>query len=157
MFRNLVKPIIASVWLPIKERFLNINPEGKLMMHSCGSIRPLISDFIEMGADILDPIQPGAKDMNGLLLKREFGDRLSFHGGIDTQHVMSTGSLEAVELETKRRIEMLAPGGGYILNPSHDVVSEVLPDQLLRMVQVGKTYGRYPIRRGFSDEELLAL
>jgi uroporphyrinogen decarboxylase len=156
MFRKLVKPILASVFLPVKEKFLNINPNGKLMFHSCGSVRAFIPDFIDLGVDVLDPVQPKAKDMNGLSLKREFGEHLSFHGGIDTQEVLSVGTPEEIELETKRKLEMFAPGGGYILNPSHDVLAEVLPESLIKMVEVGKTYGCYPIPHNFSNDELLA-
>lgn len=155
MFQTLVKPVLASVFMPVKEKFLNINPDGKLMMHSCGSVRAFIPDFLEIGVDVLDPIQPRAKDMNGLSLKREFGDRLSFHGGIDTQEVLATGTLEEVEMETQRKLEMLARGGGYILNPSHDVLAEVRPENLIRMVETGKSYGRYPIPQNYSEEELL--
>ena len=157
MFRKLVRPVLESVWGPVKEKYLNINPDGKIMFHSCGSVRAFIPDFIEMGVDVLDPVQPRAKDMNGLSLKREFGDRLSFHGGVDTQKVLSTGSLEDIELETKRKLEMFAPGGGYILNPSHDVLAEVSAQNLIRMVEVGKAYGQYPIPSNFTEEELLAV
>ncbi|HLC03174.1 MAG TPA: uroporphyrinogen decarboxylase family protein [Anaerolineales bacterium] len=157
MFKKLVRPVLESVWKPVKEKYLNINPQGKLMFHSCGSVRAFIPDFIEMGVDVLDPVQPRAKDMNGLSLKREFGDRLSFHGGIDTQHVMSSGSQEEVALETRRKIEMFAAGGGYVLNPSHDVLAEVPPENLIRMAEIGRTYGRYPIKRSFTDEELLQI
>ena len=156
MFRELVKPVLASVYLPIKEKFLNINPDGKLMFHSCGSVRAFIPDFLDIGVDVLDPIQPKAKGMNGFLLKRDFGDRLSFHGGIDTQGVMSTGTLEEVELETQRKLEMFGKGGGYILNPSHDILSEVRSENIIRMVEVGKSYGRYPLPNNYSDDELEA-
>jgi uroporphyrinogen decarboxylase len=156
-FRTLVKPILGDLYGKIKERFLNRNPNGKLMMHSCGGVRWLLPDFIEIGVDVLDPLQPQAAGMNGLALKREFGARLSFHGGLDTQGVLPFGTEEAVELEVRRKLEMFAPGGGYILNPSHNVLGDVPPANLIRMVEVGKRLGRYPIRRTFSDEELLAL
>lgn len=155
MFREIVKPILASVYLPVKEKYLNINLDGKLMLHSDGAIRPLIPDFIDIGVDILDPVQPRPIGMNGFELKRDFGDRISFHGGIDTQGVLPFGTLEEVESETRRKIEMFAPGGGYILNPAHNVQADVAPEKLVRMVETVKEYGRYPIRRHFADEELM--
>jgi uroporphyrinogen decarboxylase len=157
MFRELVKPILASVYLPVKAKFLEMNPNGKLMLHSCGSVRAFINDFIESGVDVLDPVQTQAEGMNGLSLKREFGNAISFHGGINTQSVLPFGTKEDVELESKRKLEMLAPGGGYILDPSHNVQADVPPRNLIRMVEVAKSYGRYPIQRNFSDDELLAL
>jgi uroporphyrinogen decarboxylase len=157
MFRKYVKPILASVFLPLKEKYLNINPNGKLMLHSCGSIRKLIPDFIDIGADILDPVQPNAKDMNGLELKREFGKNISFHGGLDTQNILPFGSMSEWENEVKHKIEMFAPGGGFILNPSHDVIGDVDPKKLIRMVELAKSYGIYPIKRNYSEAELLAV
>jgi uroporphyrinogen decarboxylase len=155
MFHAIVKPILKSVYKPIKERYLNLNPQGKILFHSDGSIRDLIPDFIDLGIDVLDPVQPRAVGMNGFELKRDFGNQISFHGGIDTQGVLPWGTIENVELEVRRKIEMFAPGGGYILSPSHTVQSDVPVENIMHLTRTAKRYGVYPINRHFSDFELM--
>jgi len=91
------------------------------MYHSCGSIVPVIEDLVEMGLDILDPVQPRAKGMDPVGLKARFGDRLVFHGGIDEQHLLPHGSAEDVEREVVRLTEALGSDGGYIVCPAHAI------------------------------------
>ena len=106
---------------------------------------PLIPDFIEMGLDILNPIQVSARDMNSARLKEEFGDQISFWGAIDTQHVLPYGSPEEVEAEVKQRIKDLAPGGGYVLCAVHDIQPDVKPENIVSMYESARKYGTYPI------------
>ena len=94
--------------------------------------------------------------MNGLYLKQTFGDRISFHGGIDTQGVLPFDSEEEVAAETRRKIEMLAPGGGYILCPTHNVQADVAGRKLITMVETAVEHGRYPIPQTFDPEFLLS-
>ena len=84
------------------------------MLHSCGNVRGFIPDWIEMGLDILDPIQPNAKGMDPFALKKDFGDRMSFHGGIDAQYILPFGTPEEVRQHTRKYIQSLAPGGGFL-------------------------------------------
>jgi uroporphyrinogen decarboxylase len=133
------------------------NYDCKLMLHSCGGIEPLIEDFIEMGVDVLDPVQTRAKRMNALHLKQTFGDRISFHGGIDTQGILPFGTVEEVIEETKRKLECFAPGGGYILCPTHNVLPDVPGRNVVAMVRTGREYGRYPIPQNFDREYLASL
>jgi uroporphyrinogen decarboxylase len=156
MFREIVKPVLTSVFTPVKEKLLEKNPNGKIMLHSDGAISDLIPDFIDMGIDILDPVQPRAAGMNPLNLKHNFGKSISFHGGIDTQKILPFGSEKEVELEVRRKIEMLAPGGGYLLSPSHNVQPDVPIKNIIVMIDTAREYGKYPIKRKFSDEELLS-
>ena len=116
------------------------------MFHSCGGIRPFIPDLIEIGLQVLDPVQPLAANMDSAELKREFGDRLTFHGGVDIQQVLPFGSQEDVEAEVRRRIRVFAPGGGYILAPAHNVQADTPPANLMAMCRAAQQYGRYPIR-----------
>ncbi len=158
MFRTMVKPILKDVYLSVKERLADMgNYDCKLMLHSCGGIEPLIEDFIEMGVDILDPVQTRAKRMNALHLKQTYGDRLSFHGGIDTQGILPFGSEQDVIEETRRKLEMFAPGGGYILCPTHNVQADVPGENVVAMVRTGQEYGRYPIPQTYETEYLLSL
>ena len=91
----------------------------KYCHHSCGGIRPIIPDLIEIGIDVLHPIQPLAAGMNNKELSREFGKELTFYGGIDEQRTLPNGSPEDVKREVRERINTLGKYGGYIVAPSH--------------------------------------
>ncbi len=158
MFRSMVKPILKDVYMTVKERLADLgNYDCKLMLHSCGSVEPLINDFIDMGVDVLDPVQTRAKGMNALYLKQTYGDRISFHGGIDTQGILPFGTEQEVIEETKRKLECFAPGGGYILCPTHNVQGDVSGRNIIAMVRTGQEYGRYPIPQTYDKEFLLSL
>ena len=156
MFGTLVKPILKDVYMGIKEQLADIgNDDCKLMLHSCGGIEPIIKEFIEIGVDILDPVQTRAKGMNAYQLKKDWGERISFHGGIDTQGVLPFGSPEEVVEETKIKLESFAPGGGYILCPTHNLQADVPGKNVLAMVNTSQEYGQYPIPQNF-DKDFLA-
>lgn len=145
MFRRLVRPHLESTWRVAKEELVRQNPEGKIFLHSCGSVRPFMKDWADMGLDILDPIQPRAKNMDTAAIKADVGDRLSFHGGIDVQQVLPFGTTEEVREEVRQRIKDLAPGGGYIASPSHNVQADVPPQNLIAMRDAVEEFGYYPI------------
>ncbi|MFH0965397.1 MAG: uroporphyrinogen decarboxylase family protein [Planctomycetota bacterium] len=96
-----------------------------VLFHSCGAVRPIVGDLIDAGVDVLNPIQVRARDMDPAALKRDFGDRLSFHGGIDIQETLPNGAPEDVKAETRRLIEILGAGGGYILSTTHNIQDDV--------------------------------
>jgi len=141
-YRELVKPYQKKLWASIKER-----TDAKLFLHCCGSIRSFLPDLIEMGVDIINPVQVAAKDMGAKELKREFGSRLTFWGGIDTQKVMPFGKPDEVENEVRTRIQELAPGGGFVLTAVHNIQAGVKPENIIRMHEAALKYGKYPIRR----------
>jgi uroporphyrinogen decarboxylase len=116
------------------------------MLHSCGAVRTFIPEWIDMGLEILDPIQPNAKGMDPFDLKRDFGDKLTFHGGIDAQYVLPFGTPEEVREATKTYIQALAPGGGYIVAPVHNVQGDVSPENLIAMRDAVEEYGYYPLK-----------
>jgi uroporphyrinogen decarboxylase len=158
MFRTMVKPILKDVYMTVREHLADMgNHDCKLMLHSCGGIEPLIDDFIEIGVDVLDPVQTRAKGMNALQLKRTYGERLSFHGGIDTQGILPFGSVEEVVEETRRKLECFAPGGGYILCPTHNLQADVPGQNVTAMVRTGQEHGAYPIPQTFDKDYLLSL
>ena len=103
------------------------------MYHSCGSIVPVIEDLIEMGLDILDPIQPKAEGMSAENLKELFGGRISFHGGIDEQELLPRGTPQQVRAETERIISVFGADGGYIVCPAHAVQPDTSPETALAM------------------------
>lgn len=105
----------------------------KIMLHSDGNISKLIPEFIEMGIDILNPIQNVCPAMDPLYLKREFGNDICFHGGMDTQEVLPHVSPEEVGNEVRKQLEILGKGGGYILSPTHMVQLDVPKENILEM------------------------
>jgi uroporphyrinogen decarboxylase len=133
-YREFIKPYHNTYFSRIKEL-----TDAKLMYHTCGAVYSAIPDLIEIGVDILNPIQVTCKNMSDTKkLKDEFGDKLAFCGGIDTQKILPFGTPEEVEQETCRRIRDLAPGGGYLLAAVHNFQGEVPPENIVRMFDAGK-------------------
>ncbi len=129
MFRQFVAPYL-------KEMIDRIHRLGGLaLFHSCGAIRAFIPELIQLGVDVLDPIQPAAPEMAPERLKAEFGGRLSFHGGIDLQTVLPFASPAQVQAEARRYCEALGKGGGYILGPAHLFQPDVPPENILAVYQ----------------------
>jgi uroporphyrinogen decarboxylase len=140
MYREMIKPYQKEYLGLVKEY-----TDAKILYHCCGAVFPLIEDFIELGVDILNPVQVSCENMDSGKLKEEFGDRLSFCGGIDTQHVLPNGSLGDIDAEVRRRISDLAPGGGYLLNAVHTIQADVSPENIVGLYAAGRKYGAYPI------------
>lgn len=122
--------------------FIKKNSKAKVFFHSDGGVYPFIEDLIEIGVDILNPIQVSAHGMNPRELKKKFGDQLCFWGSIDTQQVLPYGDVKDVEEEVKRRIDELAPGGGYILGPVHNIQPDVPPENICAMYKTAHEYGK---------------
>ena len=121
-WRALVKPQLARTFAVGKEHGLWV------AYHCCGALRPIIPDLLEMGLDVLNPVQGNCPGMDPLELKREFGSRLTFMGGVDTQDLLPSGSVGDVRRATARLLKgMTADGGGYILAASHTIPPET-PD-----------------------------
>ena len=114
-------------------------------MHSCGGISPFLDDLIELGVDVINPVQVSAQGMDTAQLKARFGKRLCFSGGIDTQHVLPYGSTQDVREEVQRRIRDLAPGGGYLLAAVHTIQPDVPVENICAMYEAAQEYGTYPI------------
>jgi len=116
----------------------------KVLFHTDGNVRRIIPDLIEWGVDILDPLQPEVPLMNAQELKTEFGDRLSFSGGVSAQKILPRGSEEDVQAEVKRVIEQLGAGGSYILSPGHPSLQGDIPvKNIVAMYQAGLKFGKY--------------
>jgi uroporphyrinogen decarboxylase len=139
-FRDFIKPYQKRLWKSIKQ-----NTKAYLCLHTCGNVYRFIPDLIEMGVDILNPVQVSAKEMDTKRLKKEFGDRITFWGGIDTQRIMPFGTPDDVEREVKERIADLAPGGGYVLTAVHNIQPGVKPENICRMYEAALKYGNYPL------------
>ncbi|MHB1484243.1 MAG: uroporphyrinogen decarboxylase family protein [Saccharofermentanales bacterium] len=130
LFRKKIKPRYSKLFDYIKKR----KPGLKILFHSCGSIRPIIPDLIEMGVDALNPVQINANDMDAAMLKKDFGKDITFWGGgIDSQGVLPKGTPSQVEYEVKKMIEIFAPGGGFVFAPVHNIQADVPPENLISM------------------------
>ena len=137
MFRTFIKP-------RLKKLVDMAHSHGvKFLFHSCGAIRPLIEDLIEIGVDILDPLQAAATGMEPQILKDAYGDRLCLHGGICTQYLLPRGTPDEVRDEVRRRLQILGDGGGYILAPCHVLQTDVPTENILAMSDSGFEFGRY--------------
>ncbi len=129
---------------PLKRLAHMIHGAGlKVFLHCCGSSRSIIPDLIELGVDILNPIQVHAAGMDPKELKNEFGDALCFHGAVDTQRTLPMGTKDDVIGEVKERIAIMGKGGGYILAPVHTVESDVPIENVLALYDAAREYGRY--------------
>ena len=131
IFREFIKPYLAK-HVQLAKRY-----GVKVMLHSCGAIHELIPDLIEMGIGILNPIQVRAKGMNPIELKREYGDKLSFHGGIDIQQTLPYGAPKDVRAEVRERIQTLGRGG-YILCTTHNIQPDTPLINILAMYEEAK-------------------
>jgi uroporphyrinogen decarboxylase len=141
MYRRLLKPIHADYIAFIKQR-----THARVFFHTDGDIFDLIDDFIEIGVDILNPIQTSAGKMANLAeLKKRYGKKLCLCGAIDTHRVLPFGSPQEVRQEVHRVIDQLAPGGGYLLAAVHTIMDEVPSENILAMVDAVEEFGRYPI------------
>ena len=128
MWRDLIKPHLAEVFAVAGKH--NV----WLAYHSDGAIHDIIPDLIEIGLDVLNPIQGNCPGMDPLALKKEFGDRLAFMGGVDTQGVLPHGTVAELRRATARLLEgMTAGGGGYILAASHTVPPETPAENIFAM------------------------
>jgi uroporphyrinogen decarboxylase len=140
LYRKLVKPRHRRLFDTIKS-----HTNAKLLLHSDGAIAPIIGDLIDIGVDILNPIQVSAAGMGDTArLKKEFGTHLSFWGAIDTQQVLPFGTPEEIRAEVKARIEDLAPGGGYVLSAVHNIQAEVPPENVCAMFEAALEFGACP-------------
>jgi uroporphyrinogen decarboxylase len=139
-FRQYYKPHFNRVLSFIKEKV----PQSKVMFHSCGNVRPIIPDLIEMGVDILNPVHINSAGMEPVQLKKDFGKSIVFWGGgVDTQKILPTGTAQEVVDDVRKNIEALAPGGGFVFCTVHNIQSEVPPENIMAMWETLQEYGKY--------------
>lgn len=127
MWREHIKGITSELITPFKQMGI------MTMYHSCGGIAPVIDEFIEMGLDVLDPIQPGATGMDPESLAKQFGGRIAFHGGVDEQHLLPHGTPDDVRREVRRCMDILGRDGGYIVCPAHAIQADTPPENLISL------------------------
>ncbi|NLG72772.1 MAG: hypothetical protein GX495_12130 [Chloroflexi bacterium] len=132
MYRQQVKPH----WKTVFDCVRRLAPNVRRFFHSCGNVRPLIPDFIELGGEILNPVHIRATGMEPAALKRDFGDVLVFWGGgVDTQGVLPYGTPQQVKDDVRRNLDALAPGGGYVFNTVHNIQADIPVENLVAMYE----------------------
>jgi len=131
LFRKYIKPRLEVVCEYIKK-----HSNMKIFLHSCGSLVPIIPDLIEVGIEILNPVQISARGMDPKFLKENFGDELTFWGGgADTRNVLPFKSPQEVKKHVKELLEIFAPGGGYVWNTVHNILPDVPPQNIVAMFE----------------------
>jgi uroporphyrinogen decarboxylase len=120
-------------------------PQAKVMLHCDGAIRKFIPDIIDAGFEVLNPIEAHLPGMDPKELKAEFGNDLTFMGGVDVKQVLTTGTEAEIRTEIRRRIEEMGEGGGYILAPAHNFGNDIPLENMLLFFEAGKELGKYPL------------
>lgn len=142
-YRNYLKPFHKEMF-----DYIHSHSSARIFFHSCGSIRKVIPDLIDIGVDIINPVQVSAAGMDSAELKREYGRDLTFWGGgVDTQRVFDENhSPEEVREDVKRRLNDLMPGGGFVFAAVHNVQGNVPPENIMAMWETLQEYGAYTIQ-----------
>ncbi len=136
-YRDLFKPFHQAL-----NDWVHENTSWKTFIHTCGGVAPLLEDFVEAGFDILNPVQCSAEGMDPAWLKREYGERLVFWGGaVDTQKTLPFGTPEQVKREALSRLEVFAPGGGYVFNAIHNLQPRTPVENVLAMFEAVREFG----------------
>jgi uroporphyrinogen decarboxylase len=128
LWREFIKPRIKQMYSLVKSK-------GKfVMIHSCGKLDEILPDLIECGLDVLNPFQPEVMDVYEV--KKQYGDRLSFYGGISVQKLLPFGTVSQVKDEVKKLLDNIGRNGGYFASPSHDVPPDCKPENIAAMIEV---------------------
>jgi uroporphyrinogen decarboxylase len=148
--RTLISPALYRALIkPRQQRtfdFFKARTPAKRYYHTDGAIYSLLPDLVEIGTEVLNPVEVRATGMSDTArLKREFGGQISFWGAIDTHHVLRAGTPADVREEVRRRIADLGPQGGYVLSPVHNIQPDVPPENVVAMYEAAHTFGRYPL------------
>jgi len=142
LWRKHFKPRMRCLFRALKAT----NPKVKIAYHSCGSILPIIPDLIDIGLEVLNPIQPGAQGMDLGRLKGEYGQRLAFFGGVDEQTILPFGTPDQVAEEVRLRVRQAAAGGGFIIAPAHNIQPDTPLANIHAFFEAVRRWGRYPLQ-----------
>ena len=139
LFKKLIKP-----YYKLLINFIKNKTNAKIFFHSCGNIKPFLDDFIDLGIDIINPVQISASQMDPYVLKKEYGNKIVFWGdGCDAQKILPFSNEEEVEKEVIRNINILSPGGGYVFGPIHVIQCDVPIRNVIKMFNTARKNGFY--------------
>lgn len=134
---------IHEFLLPRMKRMIDLAHSAGVYVfhHSDGAVRRILPDMLAAGIDVLNPIQWRCKGMEREGLKRDFGEQLVFHGGVDNQYTLAFGSVAEVRQEVLDNLRILGAGGGYILAPCHNIQAVSPAENIVAMYETGYEYG----------------
>ena len=136
MYREYFKPRHKLLWNQVKK----ISPHIKVSLHCCGGIYPLLSDIIDAGLDIINPVQFTCNDMELSRLKKEFGKDLVFWGGgCDTRDILPRGTPEEVHKHAKENVRIMSPGGGFVFQQVHNILADIPPENIIAMFEAARS------------------
>jgi uroporphyrinogen decarboxylase len=136
LYREAIKPRQKLIFDMVKKL-----SSLRLFLHSCGAIADILADLIEIGVDIINPVQTSARGMDPIRLKREFGKDITFWGGgCDTQRVLPLGTPEEIADHVKERMDIFAPGGGFVFTQVHNIMPHVPPENIVAMYEAVRKY-----------------
>ncbi|MCP5063621.1 MAG: methyltransferase, partial [Ignavibacteriae bacterium] len=131
LYKTYIKPAHEKIYQYVKK-----NSNMFVFLHSCGSIYDFIPDLIDVGVDILNPVQFVSTNMEPANLKKEFGDKITFWGGgVDTQKVLAFGTSEEVATQVEEQIKLLSPGGGFVFAPVHNIQANVSVENIIAVYE----------------------
>ena len=139
MWRRYFKERYRQVYAELKA----VNPDVMLMQHSDGAVAPILGEWIEVGMEVFNPVQPNVPGHTPEELKSRFGDRLSFWGAIDQQNLLPFGTPGEIEADVKAKIEVLGRGGGYMVAPAHIIQAETPLENVEAFINAVRKHGRY--------------
>jgi uroporphyrinogen decarboxylase len=139
MWRQIFKPRHAEVFRELKAA----NPDVMIMYHTDGAVAPILEDLVEIGVDVFNPVQPNVPGHEPEALKSKLGDRLSFWGAIDQQHLLPNGTPAEIEADVAEKIRVLGAGGGYMCSPAHIVQADTSIENVEAFIAAVKKYGVY--------------
>ena len=134
MFCKFFKPLYVNFYQEIRKHF-----DVEIFFHCCGAVRELVPDLIEAGVTILDPIQTTATGMGMDELKKDFGEKLTFHGAMDIQQLLPNGTVDEVRAFAREAISILGKDGGYILGPTHSLQQDTPVENIVAMYEVAQS------------------
>jgi len=140
LYKKFIKPCHRRIFKTVKDY-----TAAKLCVHTCGSVYTFLDDYVELGVDVLNPVQISARDMDPHRLKQKYGSTLSFHGGIDTQRFLPRATPTQVKEEVRRMIGILGSGGGYLFTSCHSIQPDVPPENIVALFSAAVQYGGYPL------------
>jgi uroporphyrinogen decarboxylase len=132
-YRKLIRPYQERIVAAIRE-----HTSAPILYHTCGAVYPYIGDFIDIGINALNPVQVSARNMEPRRLKSEFGERMAFWGGVDSQRLLPHGTADEVRAGARRAFEEMGGGGGYVLAAVHNIQPDVPPDNVLALFGAGR-------------------
>jgi len=140
MWRRYFKEPYREIYAELK----SINPDVIIMQHCDGAVAPILGEWIEVGLEVFNPVQPNVPGHEPRELKERFGDRLSFWGAIDQQKLLPFGTPEEIEADVKAKIDILGAGGGYMIAPAHIIQADTSMENVEAFIDAARRHGRYP-------------